>query len=136
MPVRIPRPIGTSAFASALIVLGAAVSVPLSTAFADDCLSQPNSPAPPNSHWYYRTDRAQQRKCWSLRTDHQSADGTVHVARDAPLAKPSQPMVAAGPYSLADFKNFMAQRGGGKLSDQDVEKLYAEFLEWRRRAKN
>jgi hypothetical protein len=45
-------------------------------------------------------------------------------------------MVAAGPYSLADFKNFMAQRGGGKLSDQDVEKLYAEFLEWRRRAKN
>jgi hypothetical protein len=28
------------------------------------------------------------------------------------------------------------QHGGAKLSDQEVEKLYAEFLEWNRRAKN
>jgi hypothetical protein len=27
----------------------------------------------------------------------------------------------------------MAQHGGARLSDQDVEKLYAEFLEWNRR---
>jgi hypothetical protein len=30
----------------------------------------------------------------------------------------------------------MAQHGGARLSDQDVEKLYAEFLEWNRRVKN
>jgi hypothetical protein len=122
--------------ASTLITLGAAVSIPFSAAFAVDCLSEPNSPAPPNSHWYYRTDRVQQHKCWYLRSDHQPEQGAVQVARDVPLVKPAQSIVAGGPYSLADFKNFMAQRGGDKLSDQDVEKLYAEFLEWRRRAKN
>lgn len=27
----------------------------------------------------------------------------------------------------------MAKRGNANLSDKDVEQLYAEFLEWRRR---
>ena len=40
---------------------------------------------------------------------------------------------AGGPYAGSGFKDFVAQRGGAKLSDEDVEKLYAEFLEWKRR---
>jgi len=30
----------------------------------------------------------------------------------------------------------MAQRGNANLSDRDVERLYAEFLEWSRRPEN
>jgi hypothetical protein len=43
---------------------------------------------------------------------------------------------AGGSNSFASFKDFMAQHGGAKMSAQEVEKLYAEFLEWNRRAKN
>src|ERR1700732_2255263 len=127
------RPIGTIAFASAFLTSVLGVSVPANIAFAVDCLTAPNSPAPPNSHWYYRTDRTQERKCWHLRTDNgPSEQGAV---REAP-AKPSQSVAAGGPYAGPGFKGFVAGDGGAKLSDQDVEKLYAEFLEWKRRAKN
>jgi hypothetical protein len=132
MSVRIPRPIGTIAFASAL--LGFVISVPINTAFAVDCLSTPDSSAPPNSHWYYRTDRTQQRQCWHLRADGKSPEqGAGQVGREAPAAKSSRTMWAAGPYSLASFKDFLAQQGIAKLSEQEIEKLYAEFLEWSRR---
>jgi hypothetical protein len=130
------RPIGTIAFASAFLTSVLGVSVPANIAFAVDCLTAPNSPAPPNSHWYYRTDRTQEHKCWHLRTDNgPSEQGTVQAVREAP-AKPSQSVAAGGPYAGPGFKDFVAEHGGAKLSDQDVEKLYAEFLEWKRRAKN
>jgi hypothetical protein len=32
----------------------------------EDCIESPNSPPPQGSHWYYRTDRVNQRKCWYL----------------------------------------------------------------------
>ena len=127
------RLIGTIAFASAFLAFGFGVGVPANTAFAVDCLTAPNSPAPPNGHWYYRTDRMQERKCWHLQTDNgQSEQGVVQTAREAP-AKPSQSVAAGGPYAGPGFKDFVAQRGGAKLSDDDVEKLYADFLEWKRR---
>ncbi len=126
------RPIGIIAFASALLALG--LSVPGNVAFADDCLTAPDSPAPPNGHWYYRTDRTQERRCWHLQSDNaQSEQAAVQSAR-AP-AKPSQ-SIAAASYAGSGFKEFAAQHGGAKLSDQDVENLYAEFLEWKRRTKN
>jgi hypothetical protein len=56
----------------------------------------------------------------------------VQTAREAP-GKPSQSVAEGGPYAGPGFKDFVAQRGGAKLSDEDVEKLYAEFLEWKRR---
>jgi hypothetical protein len=131
MSAQIPRPIGTIAFASAL--LGFVIGVPINTAFAVDCLSAPDSSTPPNSHWYYRTDRTQQRQCWHLRADGQSPEqGAGQIVPEAPPAKSSQTMSAA-PYSLARFKDFMAQHGRAKLSEQEIEKLYAEFLEWSRR---
>ena len=88
MPAQL-RPIGTIAFAS-LLASGIGVSVPAKIAFALDCLTAPNSASPPNSHWYYRTDRAQDRKCWHLQTDSGPAEqGAVQAVREAP-AKPSQ----------------------------------------------
>jgi hypothetical protein len=136
MSAQIPRPIGTIAFASALLASTLGVGAPAGMAFAVDCLAAPNSPVPPNGHWYYRTDRTQQRKCWYLRSDNgPSEQGAVQVVHEPPI-KPSQSVAAGSPFSLASFKEFVAQHGGAKLSDQDVEKLYAEFLEWKRRAKD
>ncbi len=33
---------------------------------ADECLAAPKSPPPAGKHWYYRTNRVAQRKCWYL----------------------------------------------------------------------
>jgi hypothetical protein len=33
---------------------------------ADGCITEPNSEPPQGSHWYYRTDRAANRRCWYL----------------------------------------------------------------------
>src|SRR5215471_3693867 len=128
------RPIATIAFASSLLASGLVLSLPANIALAVDCLTAPNSPAPANSHWYYRTDRTQDRKCWYLRTDNGSSEqGAVQAVREAP-AKPSQPVAASGSYAGPGFKDSVAQHTGAKLPEQDVEKLYAEFLEWKRRA--
>jgi hypothetical protein len=130
------RPTGTMAFVSAFVVSSFCASVPTNVAYAVDCLTAPNSPAPPNNHWYYRTDRMQQRKCWHLQTDNgPSEQGGAGSAGEAP-AKASQSVVAAGPSTGPSYKGLVAQHGGAKPSDQDVEKLYAEFLEWKRRTKN
>jgi hypothetical protein len=130
------RPIGTITFASALLISGFAVGVPANNAFAVHCLTAPNSPAPPNGHWYYRTDRTQDRKCWYLQTDNgPSGRGAVQTARKAPT-QPPQSVAARAPYGGPGSKDSVAQHGGAKLSDEDVEKLYTEFLEWERRAKN
>jgi hypothetical protein len=128
MSARIRRPIWSIPFVCAILVPSLSISVPPNTARAADCLNAPNSSAPENSHWFYRTDRAQQRKCWYLRAANQPPQqGAVPTANEAALAKPSQSVPAPSPYS---------QQQSTKLSDRDVEKLYAEFLEWSRHAKN
>lgn len=124
MSVRIPRSIGSIAFIFALLVSTFGASPRAGTADAADCLEAPNSAAPENSHWYYRTDRATQRKCWYLRsTDQPVQQEVLRTAQAAPTANA---------YSLASFKDFIARRGNANLSDADVKQLYAQFLEWRR----
>jgi hypothetical protein len=134
MPAQIPRSIDILTFALALIALG--VIGMLNAACAADCLTTPDSSTPPNSHWYYQTDHAQQRKCWFLRADARaSQDSSVPVTDEAPWDKRSQSISPAS-YSLASFKEFLTQQRGAKLSDQDVEQLYNEFLEWNSRVRN
>ncbi len=135
MSAQISRPIGTIGLASALLASALALSIPANMGFAADCLDTPNSAAPPHSHWYYRTDRTQQRKCWRLGADSAPAQqGAVQALGQAPPANLSQSVSTSSQYSLARFKDFIAQNGGAKLSEQDVERLYAEFLEWKRHA--
>jgi len=130
-------PICSIAFLFALLVSCLSVSVPVNTARAADCLTAPNSPAPAHSRWYYRTDPTHQRKCWHLgAADQPSQQRAAQTAREAALTKQPQSMPAATPYSLASFKAFILHEGGTNLSDEDVKKLYTEFLEWRRHAKN
>jgi hypothetical protein len=124
MSARIPRSIGSIAFVAALLLSIFGASAPSGSAAAADCLSEPNSAAPENSHWYYRTDRATQRKCWYLRSaDKPAQQEVLRTAQAAP---------AANAHSFANFKDFVAQRGNPNMSEADVKKLYAQFLEWRR----
>jgi hypothetical protein len=128
MSAQVRNQIGSIVLISGLLVGSARI------AHADYCLAAPNSPAPKNSHWFYRIDRSQERKCWHLGDANQpSQQGAVQTAREIPPAKPSS---SASPYSLESFKDFMAQQENSNLSDKDVEKLYAEFLEWNRTFRN
>lgn len=128
MAMQIRRPISSVALISAFQLSIWAVAGPAGAAAAADCLTTPGSSASPNSHWYYRTDRTQQRKCWYLR----GADGSPQD--DAASTTGSVP--TAAPNSLENFKAFLAQRGMTDLSDKDVQGLYSEFLTWKSRPEN
>jgi hypothetical protein len=67
MVLRIPRPIGLTALVYALFSAAIGIDASAGVARADDCLTAPNSATPQGSHWYYRMDWANQRKCWYLR---------------------------------------------------------------------
>ena len=57
--------------------MGVGVAVATSTARANDCLTAPNALTPQGSHWYYRLDRASQRKCWYVRAIGQPLQGAT-----------------------------------------------------------
>jgi hypothetical protein len=124
MSARVQRPISSVAVVSALLLSTFGACPGAGVASAADCLTAPDASAPPDSHWYYRIDRATQRKCWHLRAaDEPPQQGVLRTAQAGPAAKE---------YSFADFKGFIAQRGNTTLSDADIQTLYAQFLEWRR----
>ena len=77
------------------------------TARAEDCLAAPNSPAREGTRWYYRLDRASQRKCWYMRASDQPAQQTTlrKVAPSAsrfaiPIPRP-RPLAAGSALSLS-----------------------------------
>jgi len=81
-----------SAIAAVLLcTLGLIEAVPAHAAAA--CDAAPKSTAPQGSHWYYRTNRASQRKCWYLAPEGQKTVSSPMVARTrippAPAATPS-----------------------------------------------
>jgi hypothetical protein len=51
------------------------------SADAEDCIAKPNSPAPQGQHWYYRSDRANNRQCWRL------APEGLRAQKDTPQAE-------------------------------------------------
>ena len=90
-----PRPFGWIGLVAALVIAGVNTIVPVTTGSADDCLAAPNSSAPPGSHWYYRLDRATQRKCWYVRGSgqppRQAAESTATGQDKSLQARPAQP---------------------------------------------
>ena len=72
----------TRYFASATVFLLVAFGTTGTSYAADECLAKPDSQAPRGSHWYYRLDRATQRKCWYV-----AAEGERVVRRDTALAR-------------------------------------------------
>jgi hypothetical protein len=76
---------------TAAILLVALFGAGLGAGFAraqNACLGAPSAPAPPGSHWYYRTDQSAQHKCWYLRPT---------PAQE----KPAAAIAAAGPAGAA-----------------------------------
>ena len=91
MVLRIPRPIGLTALVYALFSAAIGIDASAGVARADDCLTAPNSATPQGSHWYYRMDWANQRKCWYLRAAGQppqqaapQAAGMTGATADSP----------------------------------------------------
>src|SRR5262249_33240315 len=63
-----------------------------------DCIAAPNSAAPEGSHWYYRTDRVQRRKCWYIAPEDRTARHTPRRAvaqAEPPVAARAQATPAA-----------------------------------------
>src|SRR5215472_13269349 len=87
MSGQIPRPMGSITLVAALVVWSASVG-PAITESADDCLTEPGSPAPAGQHWYYHTDAAKQRKCWYIRATDQLADPAATQATSDPASYP------------------------------------------------
>jgi len=55
--------------AVSLMTLAVESSSIVSVRAEENCLTAPNGRAPQGSHWHYRTDPVEQRKCWYLRTE-------------------------------------------------------------------
>ena len=55
--------------AAFLLALAIAILPNGSARAADECVAAPNSQAPQGSHWYYRIDHENQRKCWYARPE-------------------------------------------------------------------
>jgi hypothetical protein len=93
---QIPRPMGSIVLVTALLLWGVGMGETTDTARADDCVAAPNSAAPGGSHWYYRVDRASQRKCWYLRATDQPAQHTA-AKRTSDTASPTTPTAREKP---------------------------------------
>jgi hypothetical protein len=86
---RILSPIRLITVVATLLMSGGVFGV-ADTARADNCLTEPNSSAPQGSHWYYRTDRSNQRKCWYFRPTGQPAQqATAQTTSEAAPAAQS-----------------------------------------------
>jgi hypothetical protein len=108
MSRRISSPVGMTAIVVSLVASSVTIAVPTNYARADDCLTAPKSSAPESGHWYYRTDRATQRKCWYLRADQSSQPpGKLATADAAPAA--------------SEAKSATWQHRPAPVSDQELE---------------
>jgi hypothetical protein len=79
-----------------------------------ECLVAPRGAAPQGQHWFFRTDKATQQKCWYLR------------ARDAETTGATQTQGAAPP-ALAEPPG-----GPATLSSSEQQQLFQEFLRWQK----
>ena len=84
-----------------------------STAAAADCLSAPNQKPAEGEHWYYRTNRETNAKCWYLHGRDAATTG----------AKPT----LQGPQADTDAS---AQSQAKPLSTSEKQELFRAFLRW------
>ncbi len=100
----LPIPVRSLSVMAAVLVATLSAICFLDAARAEDCLAAPNGPAPQGSHWYYRIDRAKQRKCWYVHAIMTSAARTGELPRasaTAPVVDSKLP--AAAPAQSADL---------------------------------
>jgi hypothetical protein len=112
MPRRSPA---APALCSGVIALLIALNSNAAANAAADCLTAPNQAPSDGRHWYFRTDRDTNKKCWYLRDGEAATTGSIAtqprpqpdtIAADQPIATP--------------------------LSKGQQEALFAEFLRWQK----
>jgi len=85
---------------------------------ADECLAEPNRDPPDTRHWYYRIDRANNRKCWHL--------GEAVAQRPSP-----EPPPPPGP--TTDRSKPIETTAIGR-AERDA--LFREFIRWNELQRN
>jgi hypothetical protein len=85
---------------------------------ADDCLTKPNAPSPPGSHWYYRVDRAAHRECGYL-----GAEGTKVRPRERQAVshvRPPAPKLISQPNAQAPAEATTAQAAPTQAAPAEI----------------
>jgi hypothetical protein len=75
---------GSAAFVVGILPSGSAQAV-------EECVEAPNSAPPQGSHWYYRTDRANQRKCWYLGPQGKKLQESASQEQQPPKERAQRP---------------------------------------------
>jgi hypothetical protein len=102
MSAAIQRAFAPLGLFATLLTSGAVVAAPANTTPADNCLAVPNTAAPPGHHWYYRTDRATQRKCWYVRAPGQPAQQATAPPRKSTAKYMDSTSAPSGPLPAAE----------------------------------
>jgi hypothetical protein len=87
MTARGPTSFDSKWLIGVLLILVAGVTLPSTTAHAEECLAAPNSPAREGTRWRYRLNWATQHKCWYMREidqPTQQMNGHTQSATAAP----------------------------------------------------
>jgi len=132
--------------ATTAVVWGAlciAMVPPGPAAAADDCAAKPNGVPPQGFHWYYQTDRVNNRKCWRQLRVSETGAAIIPPAAKASQASarmqevPRAPQVAAKPVTEGRaFFDPKPARGTSSLTEAQRDALFQEFLEWERTRRN
>ncbi len=87
-------------------------------AAAADCLAAPNRAPEQGQHWYFRTDRETNQKCWYLRERDSATTGAV-AGQSREAAQPSATQPSTAPPAEASPPDARAQKA-----------LFHDFLRW------
>jgi hypothetical protein len=131
-------------------MIGTALALGANSAFAAvECLTEPNRDPPQGSHWFYRVDRATDRRCWYLRawTPPASPAPAAEAQRAtprppaAPVVQRSRPPVG-DTTPAAETRRATVRSAAGQtaqrppLSESDQAALFLEFLRWKEQQKS
>jgi hypothetical protein len=86
-----------------LVVAGVVFTERASSA-AQECIAEPNAPAPQGSHWYYRVDRVSKRQCWYLAAESAKVRAPARETESrvpTPAAKPAMQTASEKPVDEA-----------------------------------
>jgi hypothetical protein len=133
-------------------MIGAALALGANSAVAAvECLTEPNRDAPQGSHWFYRVDRATDRRCWYLRASTpppspapaaEAQHATPRpaaapvVQRSGPSPGDSAPAVETRRATVRPTAGQTGQRPRPPLSESDQAALFLEFLRWKEQQKS
>jgi hypothetical protein len=112
----------TGALALAATSLLAVASGAGGVAQAAECLSAPDSHASPGTWWYYRVDRATNRRCWYLGA--KGATSRPVALSETPQTPSEKPQTTGAAYAR------QAQSGKTPLTKTQREALFEDFLRW------